>query len=115
MVTSTGAEAVTTASFTPPGGSLLVAMVAHCSSGVSSITMSNTGGTLTWHQLVYESVAAATGSGVFVADIPGGGTNTSPAWAASYDTTAVSGTGTWVNPANAEGAADGSVAVWTAT
>ena len=44
-----------------------------------------------------------------------GGTNTSPAWAASYDTTAVSGTGTWVNPANAEGAADGSVAVWTAT
>ena len=44
-----------------------------------------------------------------------GGTNTSPAWAASYDTTAVSGTGTWVNPANAEGAADGSFAVWTAT
>lgn len=40
--------------------------------------------------------------------------NTSPAWAVSYDTTAVAGTGTWVNPANAEGAPDGSWATWTA-
>ncbi len=43
------------------------------------------------------------------------GTSTSPAWAASYDTTAVAGTGTWTNPGNATGAADGSFAVWTAT
>ena len=42
------------------------------------------------------------------------GTNTSPAWAAAYDTTAVAGAGTWVSPANAEGAPDGSWATWTA-
>ena len=46
----------------------------------------------------------------------GGGTNTSPAWAASYDTTAVAGTGTWTNPANAEGTggSGGPWATWTA-
>ena len=46
----------------------------------------------------------------------GGGTNTSPAWAASYDTTAVAGTGTWTNPANAEGTggSSGPWATWTA-
>ena len=31
------------------------------------------------------------------------GTNTSPAYATTYDTTAVSGTGTWVNPATPKG------------
>jgi hypothetical protein len=44
----------------------------------------------------------------------GAGTNTSPAWAASQDTTAVAGAGSWVNPGNATGAADGSFATWTA-
>ena len=43
-----------------------------------------------------------------------GGTNTSPAWAASQDVTAVAGTGTWTNPGNATGAADSSFATWTA-
>lgn len=44
------------------------------------------------------------------------GTDTSPAWAASYDTTAVAGTGTWTNPANAEGTggSGGPWATWTA-
>ena len=45
-----------------------------------------------------------------------GGTLTSPAWATSYDTTAVAGTGTWTNPANAEGTggSGGPWATWTA-
>lgn len=48
--------------------------------------------------------------------IPPTGTNTSPAWATAYDTTAVAGTGTWTNPANAEGtgSSGGPWATWTA-
>jgi hypothetical protein len=52
--------------------------------------------------------------GAIVVEVQVGGTSTSPAWAASYDTTAVAGTGSWTNPANAEGAADGVFATWTA-
>ena len=70
---TTAATAVTTASFTPPAGSLLVAIVSHCSSGVSSITISNTGGTLIWTQLAYISVAGGTGNGVWVAQVPAAG------------------------------------------
>jgi hypothetical protein len=67
---STGATAVTTASFTPPAGSLLVAIVAHCSSAASSITISNSGVALTWTQRAYLSTTAGTGSGVWIADAP---------------------------------------------
>lgn len=42
------------------------------------------------------------------------GTDTSPAYAAAQNTTAAAGTGTWVNPANAENAADSAYATWTA-
>jgi hypothetical protein len=52
--------------------------------------------------------------GVITVEVQVGGTNTSPAWATSYDTTAVAGTGSWTNPANAEGAPDTVVATWTA-
>jgi hypothetical protein len=45
---------------------------------------------------------------------PASGTDTSPAWAASQDTTAAPGAGTWTNPGNATGAADGSFATWAA-
>jgi hypothetical protein len=42
------------------------------------------------------------------------GTNTAAAWGVSEDTTAVAGTGSWTNPANAEGAPDSAYATWTA-
>jgi hypothetical protein len=54
--------------------------------------------------------------GIMVLAYESAGTNTSPAWAANYDTTAVAGTGTWVNPGNAEGTggSGGPWATWTA-
>ena len=72
-VSSTSLTAITSASFTPPPGSLLVAIVAHCSSAVSSVTITNSGTALTWHQRAYLSTSAGTGSGVWVADVPGAG------------------------------------------
>jgi hypothetical protein len=77
---TTSAKNITTASFTPPSGALLVAMVSHCSSGVSSITITNSGTALTWHQLAYLSVAAGTGVGVWVADAPSSVAIRHPAW-----------------------------------
>ena len=58
--------------------------------------------------------SSAAGNGCIATFLPYPGTNTSPAWAASYDTTAVAGTGTWVNPANAEGTGTSPYATWTA-
>ena len=68
--------------------------------------------TLTWTNTQSDDWAT-----IAVELIPGSfGTNTSPAWATNYDTTAVAGTGTWTNPGNAEGtgSSGGPWATWTA-
>jgi hypothetical protein len=70
VATTTAATSVQSAAFTPPPGSLLVALVAHCSSGVSSITITNNGGALTWVQRAYESTSGGTGAGVWIAQVP---------------------------------------------
>jgi hypothetical protein len=66
---------VTTASFTPPAGSLLAAVVASDSNDSSpgiGITVSDSSG-LTWHQLVFGQGTSFMASGVWVADAPAGG------------------------------------------
>jgi len=63
--------------------------------------------------------ATKAGSGLAAAEIvpaAPAGITTSPVWATAYDTTAVSGTGSWSNPASAEGTggSGGPWATWTA-
>lgn len=76
---------------------------------IAIATWPSTGGTVTTNW------SLAVSCGLIGVELTGG-TNTSPAWAASYDTTAVAGTGTWTNPANAEGTggSSGPWATWTA-
>lgn len=70
------AASVTTAAFNPPAGSLLVAMVS-ANSGASQATtmaMSDTSGLgLTWTALKQANGVSVNYSGVFVAQMPGGG------------------------------------------
>jgi hypothetical protein len=65
---------------------------------------------LTWN------ITSTNTSATQIASFTHSGTDTSPAWATAYDTTAVAGTGTWTNPANAEGTggSGGPWATWTA-
>lgn len=67
-VSITSAKTVTTASFIPPGSSLLVAMVSneYSGSGTNTVTVSDSSG-LTWHPLTQDSYTVA---GVWVADVP---------------------------------------------
>lgn len=64
------AEAVTTAQFNPPGGSLLVAMVSTDTTGGGddSIVMSNSGTALSWTQLVVDPTLGI--AGIFIALVP---------------------------------------------
>lgn len=74
--TTMTATAVTSASFTPPAGSLIVAMIACNGAGSGSAetcTVTDTGGGLTWVQKAHTSAAASLYAGVWIADVPGGG------------------------------------------
>lgn len=104
----------TTASFTPPAGVVVLAAViaASPSSGTPSVTDTSGLGLVWTPRASYADTG--NGSAAYVYTTSMGGTNTSPAYAASYDTTAVSGTGTWVNPADAEGTGTSPYATWTA-
>jgi len=64
---------VTTASFSPPAGSLLVALVPS-NGGASQVTMTvtdNLGTHLNWHEQVKTNVAGNDYAGVWIADVPG--------------------------------------------
>lgn len=64
---------VTTASFNPPAGSLLVALVPS-NGGASQVTMTvtdNLGTHLNWHEQVKTNVAGNDYAGVWIADVPG--------------------------------------------
>jgi Meckel syndrome type 1 protein len=75
--TGAGIKTVTSASFTPPAGSVIAAMVC-CGGGGSSgsmiMTITNTGGTLTWTQQASGGATVADqDTFVFTATVPGGG------------------------------------------
>jgi hypothetical protein len=73
VVSTTTLTAVTTASFTPPAGSLLVALVASDGgTGVTTMALSDTGAH-TWTELVKNNVAGGDYAGVWIAQIPAGG------------------------------------------
>ena len=112
--------ALTSASFTPPAGSLLVALVATngATSSMAAGFSFSSSPSLTWTLQSSETAQSSSTyygwTGVATAAVPGGGgTDTSPAYAATA-TDLGGGTGSWTSPANAEGAADGSFATWTA-
>jgi hypothetical protein len=72
VVSTTSLTAVTTASFTPPAGSLLVALV--CSDGgvgVTTMALTDTSGLgLTWVEQVHNNPAGGDYAGVWTAQIP---------------------------------------------
>lgn len=74
-VHSSAAATITTASFTPPAGAVLVAVVQwnFAGSGNPSTTMTVSGGGLTWTARKYNSTSAGAngGVGIFTATVPG--------------------------------------------
>lgn len=71
--TGAGIKTVTSASFVPPAGSVLVAMINGGGQGTpGTFTMTVTGGGLTWTQRAGNSPAADQNSWVFTATMPGG-------------------------------------------
>lgn len=77
VATTMTATAVTTASFTPPAGSLLVAIVpSDGAAGGTLTTMTVSGGGLTWTELVHAASASTCYAGVWVAQVPAGGAAT---------------------------------------
>ena len=66
-VSTTSATTLSTASFTPPAGSLIVAQVSSNYTGSGTLTMTVSGGTLTWVQLAGETLNLAS---VWVAQVP---------------------------------------------
>src|SRR5579864_7639831 len=73
VASTTSLTAVTTASFTPPAGSLLVALVASDGgTGTTTMALSDTGGH-TWAELVKNNAVAGDYAGVWIAQIAAGG------------------------------------------
>jgi hypothetical protein len=72
LASTLAATAVTTASFTPPAGSLLVAMIASdAGSGVETMALTDTSGLgLTWVALAQAHVSSADYAGVWIAQVP---------------------------------------------
>ena len=73
VVSTTSAQTVTTASFTPPPGSLLVALVPSDGGTGSSTTMSvtdNLGTHLNWTEKVKNNPSSGDYAGVWIADVP---------------------------------------------
>jgi len=82
VVTSDTATALTTASFTPPAGSLIVALIgtdgAASGSTDTTMTVTDTGGGLTWTQLAQAASPSTCYAGVWIAQVPGGAAFTAP-------------------------------------
>jgi hypothetical protein len=74
--TGAGVKTVTSASFTPPAGSVVVAMVCGGGTGTSgtfTIAVTDTGGGLTWTKRAGNTTAADQNTAVFTATVTGGG------------------------------------------
>jgi hypothetical protein len=110
VVSSNTLTALTTASFTPPDGSLIVVLIGSDGDGSGTTTMAvtDTGG-LTWTPLAQANASNQEYAGVWVAQVPSGSTSgpNSP----STGTDLGGGTGTWTSPGNIT-ADDGSAATW---
>ncbi len=71
-VSDTGNTFVSCANFSPPGGSLLVALVAS-DGGAAVTTMTVSGGGLTWTELARNNPSAGDYAGVWIAQVPAAG------------------------------------------
>src|SRR5882724_6399783 len=69
-VTSNTLTALTSASFTPPDGALLVALIGSDGSGSATTTMTVAGGGLTWTPLAEANASSQEYAGVWVAQVP---------------------------------------------
>src|ERR1035438_3369397 len=69
-VSTTAATTVSTAAFTPPPGSLLVAMVSADATGAGTVTMTVTGGGLAWTALAQANGTNTAYAGVWTAQVP---------------------------------------------
>jgi hypothetical protein len=69
-VNAAAATTVATAAFTPPGGTLLVAMTATNATGSGTVTMTVSGGGLTWTQAAFANSATTAYAGVWLARVP---------------------------------------------
>jgi hypothetical protein len=80
VVTSNTLTALTTASFTPPAGSLIVVMIGSDGDGASTTTMTvtDTGGGLTWIPLAQANAGNQEYAGVWIAQVPAAGPATPP-------------------------------------
>lgn len=110
------AAAITTAPFTPPAGAVLAAIILFNTAGASTLAVTDTSGLgMTWTQQINSgNIPYSGGAAIFTATVPpAGGNNTSPAYATNYSVLG-GGTGSWVNPDNAEGPPEGSFATWMA-
>jgi hypothetical protein len=71
---TTTASTVQYGPFTPPGGSLIVALIC-CNGGTGTETMAvtDTGGGYTWSALIQQNTAGGNYAGVWIAPVPAGG------------------------------------------
>ena len=69
QVNTSGAGPLSTASFTPPGGSLLVALIGS-DGGAAVTTFTVSGGGLTWTEKVKNNPSGGDYAGVWIADVP---------------------------------------------
>jgi hypothetical protein len=130
--TAANPASVTSASFTPASGALLVAVVA-AGGGAAVATMTVSGGGLTWTEKAHANASGEDYTGIWIADAPVTGTTATAglaqaaaaALAASapyllsgpnYAGTAADlgggGGGSWVSPGNATGPNDDIYATW---
>lgn len=72
VVTTGTATTLTTAAFTPPAGSLLVALIGSCgdANGSTDTTMTVTGGGLTWTEAAHGASPSSCYAGVWIARMP---------------------------------------------
>ena len=69
-VNTSSAITIATASFSPPRGSLLVAQVATNATGSGTVTMTVSGGPLTWTEVIKANSATTAYAGVWTAYLP---------------------------------------------
>src|SRR5258708_1655760 len=72
VASTTAAQTIVTAGFTPPPGSLLVALVAS-NGGAGVTTMAVSGGGLAWSEQSKNNPSAGDYAGVWIAQVPAGG------------------------------------------
>lgn len=103
VASTTAGTSVTSASFTPPAGALLVALVASdgAVAAATNVSVSDSGG-LTWTALAEAHTSGNGYAGVWIADVPSGATGTG---AAALKPISASASGQFILPVTGTGAA----------